>query len=334
MLRSGKHVNPILAETVRYVTAVLGAPLHIRPVSESCLKKLPFLLRDAFDVQSGELRGADIVLLYPSDKRLHTPADLRRMSELIGHQMKKPPVLVLPDLPAWQRNRLIRLHVSFIVPGRQLYLPSLLMDLREHFPVERTHTALLSAPAQLVVLAHLQTGSLDGKSLAVLASRFSYSRMTMTRIVRDLENAGACRTTTEDRKKSIAFQYSGKQLWDYLRDRLSTPVKRLISVPRHGKETVLYRSGISALEHYTTLAGGTQKQYAIGPRLWEKLKPLVLPIDPGNDEQITAEVWRYEPAGLSRTEYVDPLSLYLSIDAGEDERVEKAREELLEVVAW
>ena len=63
-------------------------------------------------------------------------------------------------LPTFDRKRLIQRRIPFLVPGRQTYLPVALIDLREKAkggqrlldePKER-----LSAPAQVLVLYHLQ----------------------------------------------------------------------------------------------------------------------------------------------------------------------------------
>jgi hypothetical protein len=46
------------------------------------------------------------------------------------------------------------------------------------------------------------------------------------------------------------------------------------------------------------------------------------------------ELWRYDPCLLSQSTSVDRLSLYLSFDAADDERIEEALEELLKGMLW
>ena len=53
-------------------------------------------------------------------------------------------------------------------------------------------------------------------------------------------------------------------------------------------------------------------------------------IDAGN--QFALELWRYDPGKLSEGNCVDPLSLALSLQNDQDERVEMAVEEMLEKI--
>lgn len=50
------------------------------------------------------------------------------------------------------------------------------------------------------------------------------------------------------------------------------------------------------------------------------------------DGQAALQLYRYDPRILSKNRYVDVLSLYLSLREDMDERVEKAREEMLNVL--
>jgi len=57
---------------------------------------------------------------------------------------------------SFERKRLINHRVSFIVPGKQLYLPFLAVDLRESFrTVDADTKNKLGATAQQLFLMHL-----------------------------------------------------------------------------------------------------------------------------------------------------------------------------------
>ncbi len=45
---------------------------------------------------------------------------------------------MLPTLRSFERRALIEQQVAFVVPGKQLYIPELAVDLREHFKQRRT----------------------------------------------------------------------------------------------------------------------------------------------------------------------------------------------------
>ena len=46
------------------------------------------------------------------------------------------------------------------------------------------------------------------------------------------------------------------------------------------------------------------------------------------------EIWKYNPALLSKGEQVDRLSLYLSLKDSDDERVQKECDTLIDEMKW
>jgi hypothetical protein len=54
-------------------------------------------------------------------------------ADTLRGQTGEPVVLVLPALPAYIRNRMVRCGLPFIVPGSQIFLPTARIDLRERF---------------------------------------------------------------------------------------------------------------------------------------------------------------------------------------------------------
>jgi len=58
------------------------------------------------------------------------------------------------------------------------------------------------------------------------------------------------------------------------------------------------------------------------------------PANPSDADTITVEVWSYDPLILAGDDFVDRLSLYLSLRETSDERIEAALNELLETLPW
>ena len=46
------------------------------------------------------------------------------------------------------------------------------------------------------------------------------------------------------------------------------------------------------------------------------------------------EVWRYDPDLLAKNGVIDPLSLYLSIRANDDERIQIELKDLMNSIKW
>src|SRR5436190_285935 len=65
-------------------------------------------------------------------------------------------VFAAASVTAHNRSRLIGQRIGFIVPGNQLYIPELAMDLREHFRASKSrHADGLSPAAQAVLFHHI-----------------------------------------------------------------------------------------------------------------------------------------------------------------------------------
>ena len=58
------------------------------------------------------------------------------------------------------------------------------------------------------------------------------------------------------------------------------------------------------------------------------------PASPSDTETITVEVWSYDPLILAEDDFVDRLSLFLSLRETPDERIEAALAEMMETLAW
>jgi hypothetical protein len=95
-------------------------------------------------------------------------------------------------------------------------------------------------------------------------------------------------------------------------------------------------SGFSALAHYTAIAEPAHRTLAVGRKDWKAFHAgLRFHADPHDaPEGALVEIWRYAPEICGTEAIVDPLSLWLAIGDDPDERVEAAREELLEGLGW
>ena len=54
----------------------------------------------------------------------------------------------------------------------------------------------------------------------------------------------------------------------------------------------------------------------------------------GTEVDYTIEVWRYDPGLLAFNGFIDPLSLYIVFKDSEDERIQKALEQILKTYLW
>jgi len=243
----------------------------------------------------------------------------------------------LPHVAAYDRNRLVKHGVAFIVPGRQLFLPQLLVDLREYFPRRRQPTGdKLSYPSQTIVLYHLLKEPVEHYSLRDLARRLRYSAMTLSNVGNELTGLQLCTAVTTGRKRMLHFEKQGRRLWKTALPYLRSPVKARRWVRGNIVGKTAMKAGITALSACTDIGEDPLPTYAVRDNQYRKnLEAGDLLGCHGPDEaEAGIELWHYSPDLLAEDGRVDPLSLYLSLRESPDERVAKALREMLEGVQW
>jgi hypothetical protein len=255
----------------------------------------------------------------------------------LGERLGAPVVVVRGELAAWERGRYVAAGIPFVVPGEQLFLPMLMVDLRDMkrrtAPIVE-HRGPLSWAAQVVVLRHLLADDVAGIPLTDLAARLGYSRMTMTNVQREIEAHSLCRVEPAGRAKRLVFPADRAAMWRDAQPLMRSPIRGREFLARC--EADLPASGLSALAARTELAGPRVPVVAAPLSAARKLVELgrLEPTPDPDAEVAELELWHYDPALLSPGDTVDPLSLVLSLQGDADERVEAALVAMLEELPW
>ncbi len=338
-----------------YLERVTGLKIIFSPCS---LSKMPFYLRGRYDLTEGEIFGQNLLFFSPrTDFGDWTPSVIQNDRQQLEEIFNLVPVFVSERIKSNQRDRFIRMRLPFIVPGTQLYLPDLLMDLREHFVRERASPGeKLSPSAQHLFLMAVEQRIGRFDNALALAQKINYSAMTIGRAMDELEGAGLARIVRSGKTKALIFgtehePVQWQTLWERALPLLRSPVRRtfpLYECPSH--LTAMARlGGISALARYSMLNDPKIETWVVGSA-WYRGNAVAFERaeapgpDWGNE---SLEIWSYDP-GLSgasdsswiRDEYAkrggitDRLSLYLALRGSTDERVEQALEKMIGDITW
>jgi hypothetical protein len=300
---------------VDYLESISGQHVEL---TEQQSTMLPLFLRDRFCIHSATMFGKVWLLA-------------------LEHHLGKPVVLVLPSLESYSRNRLMKKNVAFIVPGRQVFLPMVFMDLRERTPGRRAgRQKSLTPTAQCLVLYHLQRGPVTEMPLQEVAKLIASSPMMVTNAKSELERAGFCSVIRRGRTQTLEFHHAARTLWEKALPLLSPPDRNRHWVTWRDPPRTALLAGISALSRRTLIQDDRIPTYAIWRRGHRRL------IDDGTivncasreDASALLEEWSYPPLTLSVGETVDPLSLFLSLRDSPDERVQQQLQVLVDTVAW
>lgn len=317
-----------------YLVDVLG--VQIRVSSWPHATGLPFFLQDRYNFYQTEILGLDCVLMVDSGPDAATPALARKHLALIGGAIDQTLVCVREAVASYDRKGLIEQKVPFIVPGNQLYLPMLGIDLREHFRSLHVPSETVSPATQAVVMRALLWGADQRFTIAGLAEELNYSAMTISRAFDELESIGIGESLQPGRKRCLRVPGQKRELWEKALPFLRSPIRKRHFIVMAAPVQLAPAAGLTALAHYSMLAAPANSVSAMHRNEWKQMKHVAgVTIAPRREPGAAEiEVWSYNPGLFAREGFVDRLSLYLSLRDDEDERVQAALEEMMGGMPW
>lgn len=296
---------------------------------------LPSFLERTYKLYEAQIAGRRCIFVAAREN-VATPSDIAKHVGLVRSAIEAVVVFAAPSLSAHNRSRLLSHGVAFVVPGNQLYIPDLAMDLREHFRAPKLQDADgLSPAAQAVLFHHLLRPDENASTPSLIAKRLRYSAMSIGRAFDDLVAARLAETEKHGKERHIRFKAAGRQLLDDARGHLRSPVRAVKFVKGDLVGAPLKTAGESALAELTDLSRPRMEAYAVAASDWKTVaRDRGLVETDRHDADYMVETWSYDPAGLSDMPTVDPLSLYAQFKDHSDERVAAAAERLVEGLPW
>ncbi|MBM4387060.1 MAG: hypothetical protein FJ088_04935 [Deltaproteobacteria bacterium] len=318
----------------RYLGETLALPVTAEPWKDAV--RLPLFLREEYDFYLATLMGVRCLLMAAKREEEPTPAVVRKQMSRLLEKWDGEAIYVRSEVSSHNRKRLIEHNVPFIVPGKQMYLPMLGIDLREHFRRRREKRRSFSPSTQALMLHVIYSGEQLPLTPTESAKKTGYSVMTMTRAFDELERAGIGEQTVQGKERFLEFPIKGRELWNQAKPYMKTPVRRRMYAVESGVKRQRILAGFSALARYTKLAEPDIRVFAVADNEWkagrgDERTAAAGFNEPGNME---IELWSYNPALFARDGLADRLSLFLSLMEIRDERVEAALDEMMEGMNW
>jgi len=310
--------------------------LEIDPRQWSGKDSLPAFLREAYAFREARILETPCLFVMDRGAQPNTPAAIRKHLFEVGKRWNGALVYVTAGIDSARRKQLIDQKVPFVVPGNQVFLPTLGIDLREYFWSVRGAAESLSPATQAAFLRALHHRESAAFSPQLMAAEMGYTKMTLSRAFDELEAAGLGRHFVQGRRRLMELPGSGRDLWEKARPLLRTPVARTVLVKASKDEIGAPAAGLTGLAVYTNLAEPGVPVSAVAGSAWPELRKR-FPTGAVASSELPAveiEVWSYPPRAVADGPAVDRLSLYLSLSGTSDERVQRALEELLEGMRW
>jgi DNA-binding MarR family transcriptional regulator len=317
-------------QIIDYLKNTIGLEVEMLGNQNIQTGKLPFHLKHGNIFNELKINGRRLLFVKPRTSEHPVPDQIQHQMEQIREILQLQPVYVFDKVDTYTRKRLVQNRTAFIVENKQMYIPFLLIDFEEK-KTSKEIKKNLTPSAQCILIYHLLVESLNNRNLKFIAETLTYSKMTITRSVKELEEFGLCELERSKDKK-IRFVKDAKEIWITAQTIMKSPVKKRVWVEEIRMTQDLLIGGISALASYSNLSKDRQPTYAINTELYKQLQRNHNLIDENiRYGQIAVEIWKYDPKILViKKNNVDPISLYLSLQENEDERIQQALEQMID----
>ena len=274
-----------------------------------------------------EYMGFQFVVLESKTAVHLTPVQYKKQTSNLTAVLGKPCVMKFDQLASYERNRYIEQGVYFVVSGKYVFLPFLLINSKDSAPINKER---LQPAAQYLLLYHLQRKSLEGCTLSEMEKLLPYNYLAISRAVRQLNATNLVYVDVSNNgTKRIHIEKEGKQLWKEAEPLMQNPIKSVLYADEEVTQGVV--GGINALSHHSALnPERIHTKVIYEPKFRKSKESGALPDLNILDGATRIEVWKYPPVIEKEDGFVDRLSLALSLRDDNDPRVEKEIELMID----
>lgn len=320
--------NEYIKNAATYISSVLSENIVVKPVCKSIRDKLPLSIVGNFELYDGQILGKNVLFAFINDGNIITPVQTKKQLDMIQRKTGMVTILVPRYLYSYNVSRLIVQKVNFVIPNKQMFIPSLLLDLTiVNIANEESKNDIITPLTQCLLLYHLETESLSGRTSYELADKLSVSYASINRALRWLVSKDLIKLEGV-KTKTLQIDLSDRELWNKALPLLVSPIEQLYYTDALLDGQTI--SGVNALSSYTMLNEESRQCCAVSKKDFKALK-IIADKQFGQNE---IQVWKYNPRMLSSTGVVDKLSLYLSLKDNEDERIQIELERLINEIPW
>lgn len=290
-------------------------------------KKLPLAIASSYRYFDLEFMETQVTIAVPTELDNVSPMQLAKHQAKMLEAFHRPVVFALDTVASYNITRLTHGKVDFIVPGKLIFIPSMLIVIRELKNSVKAIPEKMPPVAQMLVLYHIEKGSIDGLTTSEIAELTGFAYPTINVTLRWLVSNNII-SLVGGKQKHIKITLDKAELWNKSLPLMSSPIERILFTDTKPVGGLI--AGETAMGHYTMLAEPVTPIVAID-KATAKEKAGLMNKEYGD---IKVEVWKYPPMLLSENEWVDRLSLYLCMKDNEDERIQIECDTLIEEMKW
>lgn len=309
-----------------------GLDFDIEEVDIKGLKVYMKVGRKFYKASSNDI---SFLIVRLSDKDSYGANALKKQVDEYRRIVDMNVVFLFERISKLQRNALIEKRIPFIANDTQLYLPFIGIVFDNHFEKEIKYEKMMPS-TQCVFLYLLYNGQKEKLQKNQIAEKLNITKMSVTRASEQLKKMNLIVEESNDKNgrymKTVATK---KELVELARQYMINPIQKKIFVEESTFIKDFVSSSESGLSKKTMLNDSGYTTYALYKK--DELVKKMNEVDPKWQEDkkiIGIELWKYDPKLFAADGVVDPISLAMTMEDNEDERVEGALEEYLEEFEW
>ncbi|HBZ64258.1 MAG TPA: MarR family transcriptional regulator [Lachnospiraceae bacterium] len=304
------------------LTNVFG--LSIKYAAWSHQDDLPLYIAGSYDFYTAYIGDKRCIMLIPTEA-LATLPSLKKQIAKIQQIDNVPVVFELVTISKFRRESFIENNIPFITE-KQVYLPFIGTVLTDETELPKLTGKFVYSTQQLFLL--YLYGRRNRLYISEAKKMLPFTAMTLTRAVRQLEASDLFFAAKDGVNKFIESKYGRLELFEKAKRYLSTPVRRSGFIDKQQVTDKMVLAGENALSEKTMLNPSRVVTYAICEKDYDKTLLTEELVEP--DKQVRLELWAYDPKQFADDNNADDISVVLSFQNTNDERIEEAIDELKE----
>ncbi len=316
-----------IASAINYLEELTGHKTRRLVHAKGIDNQLPLAITTNYSFHDFELLETPVTIAKPIGDGNITPIQLAKHQAKMVEAFRHPVIFALETVASYQIARLTQARVDFILPGKIVFIPSMLIVLRELKNTVKEMPEKMPPVAQMLVLYHLEKRPIHGFTASEIAELTALAYPTINVALRWLA-ANNIIALVGGKQKHVQITMGNEELWRKSLPLMSSPIERVLYADTKPAGSLM--AGETAMGHYTMLAEPTTPVVALD-KATAKAHAALMNKEYGD---IKVEVWKYSPTLLSEDEWVDRLSLYLCLKDSDDERIQLECDTLLEEMKW
>ena len=291
-------------------------------------------LAGSYDYYLANVFTEDFLIISPVDEMTiqKTSIHTRRIKDKTGYEV----AILLENPSSYIIKKMIEERNAFITVDKQMYLPFLAIHLKQS-KLKETETEdreKFTAATQMIFLYMLYSAQ-ESFEAEELTEKLKVSSMTVNRTMTMLKQIGIVSQQIGGKtgRKKIYTPIERKRYFQVGKEFLINPVQKSLYVKAVPIGVEMYKAGMTALGEQTMLGEPDNLIYGVCDKKEISADELITKSQAVMEGLPEIQLMKYDIKELTKNEYIDPISLIMSLPK-KDDRIEIAIDELMKGIVW